>query len=193
MKGLNEDQFCHMVDRIFRMARNCTFVTIPDVVADHEGTLEQWEMFYPYVREVGLPTAFVIQDGATSDTIPWDECQAVFLGGSTAYKLGLEARTLCLEAKTRGKWVHVGRVNSARRERIIGDFADSFDGTQYSRFARHHLPRCLNRLAGSGPQIPAFAERAAPPAPAVQPVQPKRPVRQPVIFPAYQMRMEIAA
>ena len=119
-------------------------------------------MFYPYVAEVGLPYGFVLQDGATSATIPWHQCQALFLGGSTEYKLSEEAHELCREAKRRGKWVHVGRVNSARRERLIAPFADSFDGTKYSQFARRHLPSCLNRLAGSGPQIPQLA---APPAP----------------------------
>lgn len=161
-KGLDVAQFCTMVDRIFRFAKNCKFVTIPDVVGDHEGTLELWDMFYAYTREVGLRCAFVIQDGATSNTIPWHQAQAVFLGGSTTYKLSPEAHQLCHEAKQRGLWVHVGRVNSARRERLIAPFADSFDGSRYSMFARAHLPKCLNRLAGSGPQIPLLPPRAAP-------------------------------
>jgi hypothetical protein len=118
-------------------------------------------MFYAYVRETGLPCAFVLQDGATSETIPWDQLQAVFLGGSTTYKESQAARVLCEEARRRGKWVHVGRVNSARRENLIRSFADSFDGSKYSMFARQHLPACLTRLAGDAGYVPPFEPRSA--------------------------------
>jgi hypothetical protein len=160
-RGLDVDAFCRMVERISRRPYGCRFVAIPDVVADHPATREQWELYYPAVRELGLPCAFVLQDDAISTTIPWDECQAIFLGGSTAYKESEAARALCEEAKQRGKWVHVGRVNSARREDLMSGFADSFDGSKYSMFARQHLPACLTRLAGDAGYVPPFEPRSA--------------------------------
>jgi hypothetical protein len=160
-RGLDVDAFCRMVERISRRPQGCRFVAIPDVVADHEATREEWELYYPAVRELGLPCAFVLQDGATSATIPWQQCQAIFLGGSTAYKESEAARSLCEEARQRGKWVHVGRVNSARREDLISTFANSFDGSKYSMFARQHLPACLTRLAGDAGYVPPFEQTRA--------------------------------
>lgn len=152
-RGLDEDRFCRMVDRLVRRdTRRCMFVTIPDEVGDHAATLEQWSAWYPYVAEVGLPAAFVLQDGATSETMPWPEMKALFVGGSTEYKESLAALTLCQEAKERGLWVHVGRVNTNRRERRFLGVADSFDGTKYSMFPDRHLPPALKRLASYGYQ-----------------------------------------
>ncbi|OQA22636.1 MAG: hypothetical protein BWY63_00724 [Chloroflexi bacterium ADurb.Bin360] len=54
----------------------------------------------------------------------------LFVGGSTQYKLGPEAAACIAWAKRRGRWVHVGRVNSLTRFRyfqLLG--ADSCDGT----------------------------------------------------------------
>jgi hypothetical protein len=59
----------------------------------------------------------------------------IFVGGSTAWKL----RTLPLWgtlAAEMGCWLHVGRINTARRITLcslVG--ATSFDGTSVSRFA----------------------------------------------------------
>lgn len=107
----------------------CLFAAIPDVVGDHQGTLYRWRTYAHLVRDIGYPTAFVLQDGATSDTIPWDELDTVFVGGSTTFKQGIQSGLLAKEAKERGKWVHVGRVNSYKRMAHWHDYADSADGT----------------------------------------------------------------
>ena len=62
--------------------------------------------------------------------MPWDDFDALFIGGTTDWKLGDGAAQLVREAKRRGKWVHMGRVNSLRRmiyAESIG--CDSADGT----------------------------------------------------------------
>lgn len=151
--GLDPDRFCSMVDRVFPRPHRCAFVTIPDEVANHDATLELWELWYPYVAEVGLPAAFVLQDGAAIETIPWGQIRALFIGGSTEYKESLEARAICLEARHRGIWVHVGRVNTQRRERRFIGVADSIDGTAYSMFPDRYIPPALKRLSGYDHQV----------------------------------------
>ena len=60
----------------------------------------------------------MLQDGATADEVAWDDCDAVFVGGSTAWKLGDTVPGLVRAARERQKWVHMGRVNSWVRLRV---------------------------------------------------------------------------
>lgn len=68
-----------------------------------------------------------------------------FIGGSDGWKLGPHARALTAEAKRRGKWVHMGRVNSLKRFRYAESIGcDSCDGT-YLRFGPDkNLPKLLS-------------------------------------------------
>jgi hypothetical protein len=84
----------------------------------------------PRIRTLGYPAAFVAQDGATVDTVPWADFDVLFIGGTTEFKLGSIARDLAGHAKHLGIWVHMGRVNSFKRLRYaqyIG--CQSVDGT----------------------------------------------------------------
>ena len=111
-------------------AATCVFATAPDVVGDHAATLERSLPWLPKIRALGFPVAFVGQDGAAVDTVPWDDFDVLFIGGTTEWKLGAEARTLVAHAKSRGMWVHMGRVNSHRRFRYADAIGcDSADGT----------------------------------------------------------------
>lgn len=126
------------------------WVACPDVVADHAATVRRWRRWRPYLARLGLPAAFVCQNGCTPSAVPWGELSAVFIGGDTAWKLGAEAAAIIVEARRRGVWVHIGRVNSARRERhFLRLGADSFDGTQHSMFPDTHIPATLRRLSQS--------------------------------------------
>lgn len=121
----------------------CLFVVVPDVVADHRATLRLWNEWWGVVRETtgGQPVAFVAQNGATSGNVPWDELDAIFIGGDTEWKLGPEAEQLVRAAKDRGKWVHMGRVNSATRIRYaLAIGCDSFDGTKWAKWSEAHRP-----------------------------------------------------
>lgn len=123
------------------------FVTAPDVVADAARTLEMFDTWEPIIREHGLPVALVLQDGQEKLDMPWGRCEAVFIGGSTDYKLSGTVRWLVREAKWRGKWVHMGRVNSLERLRTARDMGcDSVDGTGYSMFPDTNLPGALKYL-----------------------------------------------
>jgi hypothetical protein len=69
----------------------------------------------------------------------------IFVGGSTSWKLETLARWGTLAA-ARGCHCHVGRVNTARRIRLVADAgAHSFDGSSLTRFAAN-LPRLDNEV-----------------------------------------------
>lgn len=113
----------------------CLFVCAPDVVGNHALTLERFYRWLPELRATGQPVAFVAQDGCSLDTIPWDEIDALFIGGSTEFKLSPLVVALCAEAKRRGKWLHMGRVNTKKRITFAYKCGcDSFDGSCYSLF-----------------------------------------------------------
>lgn len=78
---------------------------------------------------------------------------AVFIGGTTEFKLGATARAITAEAKRRGKWVHMGRVNTAQRVRYAKQIGcDSFDGTTFSRWRATYLRKGL-AWAQTGKQL----------------------------------------
>lgn len=113
------------------------FATAQDVAFDWEGTLRRSLPTLPLIRRVGAPAALVVQDGATPQNIPWDECDCIFIGGSTEWKLSEMAKAISLEALRRQKWTHMGRVNSLQRLQIAQDFGcRSADGTYLLHEAR---------------------------------------------------------
>ena len=125
------------------------FVTLPDIVGDSRRTLDLFEHFYDLTR--GVPRALVLQDGIGQHQIPWAHLDAVFVGGSDAFKTAPEAINACRAAKMMGKWVHVGRVNTASRVRNWLGLADSIDGSGISRFD-HMLEDVLAMIRDEHPQ-----------------------------------------
>lgn len=76
----------------------------------------------------------------------WREIDAVFVGGTTSWKLSQHAEKVCFEARRRGKWVHMGRVNSLRRMQIAADFGcQSVDGT-YLKYKPSNIYNILRWL-----------------------------------------------
>ena len=169
LAGLDVDAYLTMLDGIAAAdQRNLLFVTAPDAAemtpsgprVSWEGTLWLWRSWRRALAARGLPLAIVLQDGATAETVPWAELAAVFLGGSDAFKDGATAAGLLIEAERRGLWRHVGRVNTQRRERLLWPLADSFDGTQYSRWPETHIPACLARLSAGQRAMDLWKETA---------------------------------
>ena len=112
------------------LAADCLFATAPDVVGNATATLALSAPMFARIRDLGYRVAFVAQDGWPGIDVPWDDFDALFLGGTTAWKLGHEAADAAAEARARGKWVHMGRVNSLRRLRMADAIGcDSADGT----------------------------------------------------------------
>lgn len=160
----DERLFRAMLRRVSRGAlylEACLFVAVPDVVGDAKATVARFWEWRDEVAGMGFPVALVGQDGAENLDLPWDAFDAFFVGGGTAWKLSTAAADLCAEAKRRGKWVHMGRVNTRRRLRIAFDAgADSVDGTGWSKWPDKYLKRDLPFLAGLHEQGTLFAPLA---------------------------------
>ena len=129
----------------------CLFATAPDVVGNAATTLDRSMPVLPMLRRLGYPAALVAQDGLESLVIPWDAFDVLFIGGSTEWKLSAVAAGIVAEAKARGKWVHMGRVNSWRRLQYAASIGcDSADGTFLAFGPAKNLPRLrswIRRLA----------------------------------------------
>jgi hypothetical protein len=126
-------------------AKTCLFATAPDVVGDAGATLDRSLPWLQPIRELGYPAALVAQDGLEELTVPWDDFDVLFIGGTTAWKLGAAARDLIREAKSRGKHVHMGRVNSLKRYRYADAIGcDSVDGTFLVFGPDKNLPKLLS-------------------------------------------------
>lgn len=134
-------------------AGTCLFAVAPDVVGDAAATLTRSLPFLPRIRAMGYPAAFVAQDGLENLNVPWDDFDVLFIGGSTEWKLGAAARDLVAEAKRRGKWIHMGRVNSERRLRYASFIGcDSADGTYLVFGPDANLPKLRAWLRGVNKQ-----------------------------------------
>lgn len=167
LAGLDPDAYLAMLDAIaLADISRLLFVTVPDdatmtpagPVVSWAGTLALFRSWRRALERRHLPAAIVLQDGATSEAVPWDDIAAVFVGGSTRWKLGDKAAALIVEARARGKWAHVGRINSERRERhFLAIGIDSFDGGQYSMYPDRYIPACLERLSRPERQQSLFA------------------------------------
>jgi hypothetical protein len=126
---------------------HCLFAVVPDVVADAAATRARFDRWAPLVAQLGYPVAYALQDGETVDAVPWAALDAVFVGGSTVWKLSEVAHALAVAARARGLWVHVGRVNSRRRFRAWSADADSCDGSLLAYGPATNLGRVLTWTA----------------------------------------------
>ena len=124
----------------------CLFAVVPDVVGDHERTMERWLQFSPTVKKMGYPAAFVVQDGATIDALPFDQMDALFMGGSTEFKLSQAAWEMADHARSLGVWTHLGRCNSFTRLRAAAHTYRSADGTYLAFGPDTNLPKLLSWL-----------------------------------------------
>lgn len=141
--GLDREKFAHLLGLVEGLP-GCRFVACPDVVGDARATAEKFSEWWHSISSRGLPVALVLQDGVEELGVPWDKIAALFIGGTDEFKLGPVAADLAREGKQRGKWVHMGRVNSMMRIRYAAGLGcDSFDGTKYAKWRDTHLPKGL--------------------------------------------------
>jgi len=139
------------LDELSPHAARCLFATAPDVVGHAAATLARSLPHLPAIRALGYPAALVAQDGLEHLDVPWDAFDVLFIGGTTEWKLSKAATGLVAEAKRRGKWVHMGRVNSRRRwsyAEYIG--CDSVDGTFLAFGPDANLPRLTRWVSQPG-------------------------------------------
>lgn len=128
----NEKRFMRMLDKL--KGKELQFVAAPDVVGDAVATSRLYDHWQPIISNHGFPVALVLQDGQEGIGLPADwKYDAIFIGGTTAFKLGDYVRYLVGQTKEMGKWIHMGRVNSFRRVRYAYEIGcDSIDGTKFS-------------------------------------------------------------
>lgn len=114
----------------------CLFAVAPDVfnpdLGDRMGavSLAYSRTYLADVRALDIPVALVAQNGLTPDMVPWPEMDWIFIGGTTPWKISLQAETLAMAALRHGKRVHMGRVNSATRLAVARSFGcATCDGT----------------------------------------------------------------
>lgn len=138
--GFDRARYLAMLRRL-EAYRPPLFVAVPDVVGDHESTKLRWARWSPTIREFWpqYPLAFVCQDGCIPGDIPTD-ADVLFIGGTTEWKLSFAARAIANDPR----WIHVGRVNTARRARLVKSWGvDSIDGTGPTRYPKSELPRLI--------------------------------------------------
>jgi hypothetical protein len=88
-EALNPKSCLGMISRVGAMTDRIFFATAPDVFDLKAGkgnwpaTLAKSLPVLPLIRKAGAPAAIVLQDGATPETVPWGELDAVFTGAST--------------------------------------------------------------------------------------------------------------
>lgn len=126
----DELAFCAVVEAL---GGDADFVVVPDIVAGGLASLEMSRRWLPWVLARTRRALIAVQDGMTLDDVAplLSERVGVAIGGSTEWKLAaLGSRSWS------ASWLHVLRVNTARRIRLCGYAgAHSFDGSSASRFA----------------------------------------------------------
>ncbi len=127
-------RFERMLYRQLEHRSKCLFVCCPDIVGSARRTLEVFDRYACKLE--GWPTALVAQDGQEDLPMPWDCIQAVFVGGTTHWKMSDHVVQLIKAAQILGKYVHIGRVNTIKRYRHFESLGcDSCDGSGLSRFS----------------------------------------------------------
>lgn len=136
--GLDIGAYLALLAREEHQREMFRFVTVPDVVASARRTLELFDYWYPKLNHWRL--ALVAQDGQENLPIPWEMIEAIFIGGTTQFKMSKSAVDIIRTAQAMGKWVHVGRVNDPTRWTYFENLkVGSVDGTGISQYSHMRL------------------------------------------------------
>lgn len=141
--GFNPAKFCTLLGKVTGKP-GCRFVACPDVVGSAVRTTEMFRVWQPILKACELPVALVLQNGQDQVGVPWEMIDAVFVGGDDAFKMGAAAASFVREAKARGLWAHMGRVNTRQRFRYAWELGcDSVDGSGFSMFPDTRIPMAI--------------------------------------------------
>jgi hypothetical protein len=113
------------------------WVVLPDIVAGGAASLARSLHWRDLVLGLTPRALLAVQDGMTPEDVRphLGPRVGIFVGGSTEWKLQTLAQWSHL-GREAGTWVHVGRVNTARRIKLcVQAGATSFDGTSASMYA----------------------------------------------------------
>ncbi len=130
----NERLFMKAIDLL---GEHADWIVLPDIVAEGLKSLDYSLTWLERLR--GIPTQLLIavQDGMKVEDVRsiLNPTLGIFIGGTTEWKEQTAVQWGSV-ARRRNCYLHVGRVNSARRIAICAAAgADSFDGSSVTRFA----------------------------------------------------------
>jgi hypothetical protein len=128
------DRFCQLVEQYGRKA---SWVVAPDIVCGGVDSLARSLQWVPWLLDRCQRVLIAVQNGMTdADLRPHVGPRiGLFVGGDSEWKEG-SLPVWGRLARESGCYLHVGRVNSARRIRLCAmSGADSVDGTSGTRFA----------------------------------------------------------
>jgi len=149
--GFPEQAFSRLLKRIDNRKADCLFVTCPDIVGAGQRSLELFKRRRLWIPE-GWKVALVIQDGMEDLEIPWDELDAIFVGGGDPWKDSKAAADIVKTATILKKWKHVGRVNTPKRfEHFLQLGADSCDGSGVAMY--DHMLQKIERRNEPEPSL----------------------------------------
>ena len=136
------------------LGNDADFVVIPDIVGGGIDSLRYSLSWLPRLRRLPGPQLLAVQDGMTPEDVrPYIGTRiGIAVGGTTEWKIETMRQWGAL-ARESACWLHILRVNSARRIRLCQDAgATSFDGSGPSRFAK-----ALPRLDNARRQMPLWS------------------------------------
>jgi len=149
--GFPEDKFRRLLKRQEDRKEDCLFVTCPDIVGAGQRSLELFKRRHLWIPP-GWRVALVIQDGMEDLEIPWDELDAIFLGGMDPWKDSKAAADIVKTATIFRKWKHIGRVNTPKRYDHFNELeADSCDGSGIAMY--DHMLEKIERRNDPKPSL----------------------------------------
>lgn len=140
--GVNVPRWRAIVKRQLPFIDKCIFQVVPDAAMSARRTRELFDYFRPELQ--GWPRAYVTQNGQENIEIPWNEIEALFIGGDDTHKDGPEGYSCAKAAIAREKHLHFGRVNGqVRVAKIVEAFGwyprFSIDGSGISQYSHMRL------------------------------------------------------
>jgi hypothetical protein len=133
--SFREKEFVSLLKREYEFRESALFVCSPDKVGCHKTTFKMYEDYHHLCA--GFKIAFVAQDGY--EGMP-NEVDALFIGGTNAFKDSQLAVDAVIDALNKNKHVHIGRINTAPRFLKFNQLgAHTCDGSGVSRYD-HMLP-----------------------------------------------------
>lgn len=132
------------------LARDADWIVAPDVVEGGRASLELSLAWLPRLLDICPRVLIAVQDGIVADDVAHllNGRVGLFVGGSTDWKERTATEIWGPLAASSDCWLHVGRVNSARRISICAEAgATSIDGTSVTKFAKtiRHLDGALRQ------------------------------------------------
>lgn len=118
----------------YQGVENCLFFVAPDVVCNHDATLKLFHEWRDVIKGYGYPIAFVCQNGATIENVPFEQIDAVFIGGDNNYKYSGYVDAILHRAGWLGIHRHQGRLSSFKRFNWFEKHCESFDSSGFSRW-----------------------------------------------------------